>query len=170
VSGLYHTDLNRYRPEVTICTTSLTFINFTVCHRVYFCVWCGYEKKQILFPYTAYGEWFCNTYLKLYRQDVTICTTSLHSTSLRSAHTVYLCVSNGYENKQLLFPYTALSEWFSNTDLTLYIPWVTICTTSLTFNNFTVCLHSVFMCLVWIREQTELFPYTEFCEWFCNTD
>ena len=31
---------------------------------------------------------------------------------LRSAHTVYLCVFCGSENKQRLFPYTALTDWF----------------------------------------------------------
>ena len=33
----------------------------------------------------------------------------------------------------------------------LYVPpVVTVCTTSLTFNNSTFCPHSVFMCFVWI--------------------
>ena len=31
---------------------------------------------------------------------------------------------------------------------------VTICTASLTFNNSTFCPHTVFMCFVWISEQT----------------
>jgi len=31
---------------------------------------------------------------------------------LRSAHTVYLCVLCGSQNKQPLFPYTTLSDWF----------------------------------------------------------
>jgi hypothetical protein len=31
---------------------------------------------------------------------------------LRSAHTVYLCVLCGSQNKQRLFPYTALTDWF----------------------------------------------------------
>ena len=31
--------------------------------------------------------------------------------SLRSAHTVYICVLYGSENKQRLFPYTALPDW-----------------------------------------------------------
>ena len=31
---------------------------------------------------------------------------------LRSAHTVYLCILCGSENKQRLFPYTALTDWF----------------------------------------------------------
>ena len=41
-----------------------------------------------------------------------------------------------------------------NRDLTLYSPVVTICTASLTFNNSTFCPHTVFMCFVWISEQT----------------
>jgi hypothetical protein len=35
-----------------------------------------------------------------------------HSAILRSAHTVYLCVLCGSENKEQLFPYTALTDWF----------------------------------------------------------
>ena len=31
---------------------------------------------------------------------------------LYTAHTVYLCVLCGSENKQRLFPYTALTDWF----------------------------------------------------------
>jgi hypothetical protein len=47
----------------------------------------------------------------------------------------------------------------------LYVPYsgqytygtvVTICSTSLTFNNSTFCPHSVFMCFVWISEQTAI--------------
>jgi len=34
------------------------------------------------------------------------------SAILRSAHTVYLCVLCGSQNKQRLFPYTALTEFF----------------------------------------------------------
>ena len=33
---------------------------------------------------------------------------------------------------------------------------VTICTASLTFNNSTFCPHSVFVCFVWIWEQTAI--------------
>ena len=40
--------------------------------------------------------------------------------------------------------------------ITVYSPVVTICTTSLTFNNSTFCPHSVFMCFVWISEQTAI--------------
>ena len=37
-----------------------------------------------------------------------------------------------------------------------YSPVVTICTTSLTFNNSTFCPLNVFMCFVWISEQTAI--------------
>jgi hypothetical protein len=35
-----------------------------------------------------------------------------HSAIPRSAHTLYLCVLCGSQNKQRLFPYTALTDWF----------------------------------------------------------
>ena len=38
----------------------------------------------------------------------------------------------------------------------MYRTVVTICTASLTFNNSTFCPHSVFMCFVWISEQTAI--------------
>jgi hypothetical protein len=38
----------------------------------------------------------------------------------------------------------------------MYRTVVTICTASLTFNNPTFCPHSVFMCFVWIWEQTTI--------------
>ena len=69
---------------------------------------------------------------------------------------MYLCVLYGSQNKQRLFPYTALTDWFYNRDLTLCIPVFTICTTSLIFTNSTFCPHNVFMCFVWISEQTAI--------------
>jgi len=38
----------------------------------------------------------------------------------------------------------------------MYRTVVTICTTSLTFNNSTFWPQSVFMCIVWISEQTAI--------------
>ena len=98
------------------------------------------------------------TDLTLYSPVVTICTASLtFNNSTFCPHSV-LCVLCGSENKQRLFPYTALTGWFYN-HLTLYSPVVTICTTSLTFNNSTFCSHSVF---VWISEQTAIISLTGF--------
>jgi len=38
----------------------------------------------------------------------------------------------------------------------MYRTVVTICTASLTYSNSTFCPHSVFMCFVWISEQTAI--------------
>jgi hypothetical protein len=45
---------------------------------------------------------------------------------------------------------------YSQSDLPIMSRVVTICTTSLTFNNSTFCPHNVFMCFVWISEQTAI--------------
>ena len=49
-------------------------------------------------------------------------------------------------------------------------PVVTVCTTSLTFNNSTFCPHSVFMCLVWIWEQTAIISLYSFSWLVCITE
>ena len=89
-----------------------------------------------------------------------------HSTILRSAHTVDVCGLCGSQNKLRLFPYTALTDYFDNRDLTLYSPVVTICTTSLTFNNSMFCPHTVFMWFVWISDKQRLFPNAALNDWF----
>jgi len=80
-------------------------------------------------------------------------------------HSLFMCFVWIWE-QTLLFPYTALTDWFLwqrfnltgfyDRDLTLYSPVVNICTTSLTFNNSTFCPRSVLMCFVWIWEQTAI--------------
>jgi hypothetical protein len=49
--------------------------------------------------------------------------------------------------------------------LTLYGPVVAIWTASLTFNNSTFCPHSVFICFVWIWEQTAIIPLYSIITW-----
>jgi len=55
---------------------------------------------------------------------------------------------------------------FYNRDLTLYSPVVTICTTSLTFNNSTFCPRCVLMCLFGSQNKQLLFAYTALTDWF----
>ena len=88
---------------------------------------------------------------------------------------MYLCVLCGSQNKQLLFPYTALTDWFLyNRDgvcLLCSTNWVFICNSvqwwlyvpsSLTFTNSAFCPHSVFLCFVWIWEQTAIISLYSF--------
>ena len=91
----------------------LTFSNSTFCpHSVFMCfVWIS-EQTTIISLYsinwlgfiTETGSVYCavrNGYLNTIRVNL----------SLRSAHTPYLCVLCGSQNKQRLFPCTALTDW-----------------------------------------------------------
>jgi hypothetical protein len=49
-------------------------------------------------------------------------------------------------------------------------PVVTICTASLTFSNSTFCPHSVFMCFVWIWEQTAIISLYSINRLVCITE
>jgi hypothetical protein len=54
------------------------------------------------------------------------------------------------------FPIQHLTAWFYNRDLTLQSPVITICTTSLIFNNPTFCPHRVFIYVEWVTERVAL--------------
>ena len=124
-------------------------------HCIYvFCVDLRTNSHYCPIQYQLTG--FYNTDLTLYSRVVTICTASLTLSVLYSAHTLHLCVSCVSENKQTWFPYTILTDWFYNRDLTLYSPVITICTASIIFNNSTFCPHTVFVGFVWISEQTDI--------------
>ena len=103
---------------VTIRTTSLTFTNST--HSVFMCfVWISEQTAIIslcninwLVFITETEFVYCAVQTGSVVTMVTICTTSLTFTILRSAHTVYLCFLCVSQNKQRLFPYTTLTDWF----------------------------------------------------------
>ena len=100
---------------------------------------------------------------------VTICTASLtFNNSTFCPHSVFMCSVWNWEQTATISLYsinwlvfiTEIQCLLCGTDwiyvlcmLTLQSPVVTICTTSLTFNNSTFCPHNVFMCFVWIWEQ-----------------
>ena len=95
---------------------------------------------------TASGHYIYHQWSLHVPPVVTICTTSGHYTyrqwSLYLLPVVTICITSGH------YMYHQLS---------LYVPpVVTTCTASLTFNSSTFCPHSVFMCFVWISEQTAI--------------
>ena len=67
---------------------------------------------------------------------------------LRSAHTVYLCVLCGSDNKHRLFHCTALTGWFLYLRRSMFTARYVL--------NSTFCSHIAFMCFVWIWEQTPI--------------
>lgn len=59
----------------------------------------------------SYMTYIYDCRLTLWSLVVTLCTTSFNSDKLRCAERMHLCFSYGYENKQRLFPYTAVTDW-----------------------------------------------------------
>jgi hypothetical protein len=87
---------------------------------------------------------------------VTIYTTRLYNkTILRSAHTVYLRALCGSENKQRLFPYTALTDRFIITEISPVKLSGYHMYRQFNIQQFCV-LPTQFMCFVWISEQTAI--------------
>ena len=77
---------------------------------------------------------------------------------LRSAHTVYLCVVWIWEQTAIISLYSINWLVFITEMECVYCAVRTgsLYTASLTFSNSTFCPHSVFMCFVWIWEQTAI--------------
>ena len=83
--------------------------NSTFCpHSVFMCFVWIWEQTAIISLYSI------NWLVCITERECVYCavrTGSLYII-LRSAHTVHLCVLRGSQNKQRLFPYTALTDWF----------------------------------------------------------
>ena len=94
-----------------------------------------------------------------------------HSEILRSAHTVYLCVVYGSQNKQRLFPYTTLTDWFiwerlnpsSSSGYYMYHHvW---------HSEILRSTHTVYLCVVYgSQKKQRLFPCTALTDWVFNRD
>ena len=83
--------------------------NSTFCpHSIFICfVWIS-EQTEIISLYSI------NWLVCITETECVYCAvrTGYLYTILRSAHTLYLCILCGSQNKQRLFPYTALTDWF----------------------------------------------------------
>jgi hypothetical protein len=75
-------------------------------------VLCQSEKNSDYFHIQHSLTGFYNRVLTISYPVVTICSTGLTFKILRSAHTEKLCVLYGSENKQQIFPYNTLTDWF----------------------------------------------------------
>ena len=93
----------------SLYTASLRFSNSTFCpHSVFMCFVWVWEQTAIISLYSI------NWLVFITEPECVYCavrTGSLYII-LRSAHTVHLCVLCESQNKQRLFPYTTLTDWF----------------------------------------------------------
>jgi hypothetical protein len=84
----------------------------------------------------------------MYRTVVTICTAQWSLYVLHSGHYMYRTAVTVFTGQRSLY--------VPDSGHCMYRTVVTICTTSLIFSKSTFCPHSVFMCFVWIWEQTAI--------------
>jgi len=90
----------------------------------------------------------------MYRTVVTICTTSLTLiNSIFCPHTLFLCSIWISEQTAIISLYNI--NWLVCITETQCV-YCAVRTEHLTFTNSTFCPHSVFMCFVWIWEQTAI--------------
>ena len=99
----------------------------------------------------------------MYRTVITICTAQWSLYVPYSGHYMYrtvvtICTAQWslYVPHSGHYMYRTMVTICTYSDHYMYRTVVTICTTSLTFNNSTFCPHPVFMCFVWISEQTAI--------------
>jgi predicted GNAT family N-acyltransferase len=119
-----------WKSNAFLCTTRFTIKKFNVLPTQCICVFCVDLRTN-----SDYSLYSINWLVFITETECVYC-------AVRSAHTVYLCVLCGSENKHRLFHCTALNEWFLKQISCIL--------------RGTFCPHSVFMYFVWIWEQTAI--------------
>jgi hypothetical protein len=113
-----------HRVKTQLQLINITYIYIYICVCVCVCVWvCIYVFCVWISEQTAIISLYSINWLVFITEtECVYCAvrTGYLNAVLRSAHTVYLCVLCGSENKQRLFPYTALTDWFSKQRRSVY--------------------------------------------------
>jgi len=144
-----------YRTVFTICTAQWSLYVPHCGHHMY--------RTVVTICTAQWSPYVPHSGHYMYRTAVTICTAQWSPYVTHSGHYMYRTVGT-----------ICTAQWsLCTAQWSLYVPHsghymyrtaVTICTAqwslyvppSLTFNNSTFCPHSVFMCFVWIWEQTAI--------------
>jgi len=126
--------------------------NSTFCpHSVFVCFVWIWEQTAIISLYSI--KWL----VFITERESVYCAvrTGYLNIILRSAHTVYLlCVLCGSQNKQRLFPYTALNDWFLLPRGSVYCA---VRTGYLKYNS-TFCPRCIYVFCVDLRTNSDYFP------------
>jgi len=152
-----------YRPVVTICTAQWSL---RIPHS-------GQYMYRTVVPICT-AQWSLyvpNSGHYMYRTVVTICTAQWALSVPPSGHYMYRTVvticsarwsqyvphSGHYMYRTVVTICTAQwSLYVPHSGHYMYLTVITICTASLTFSNSTFFSHIIFMCFVWISEQTSI--------------
>jgi len=151
-----------YHTVVTIRTASLTFSNSTFCpHSVFMCFVWIWEQTAIISLYSINWLVFITDTQCVYCavRPGSLYTASLtFSNSTFCPHSVFPCFVWIWEQTAIISLYSINWLVFITETVCVYCAVRTgsLYTVSLTFSNSTFCPHSVFMCFVWIWEQTTI--------------
>jgi len=146
----------------SLYTASLTFSNSTFCpHSVFMCFVWIWEQTAIISLYSI------NWLVFITETECVYCavrTGSLYTASLTFSnstfcpHSVFMCFVWIWEQTAIISLYSI--NWLVFITETEYVYCTvrtgSLYTASLTLSNSTFCPHSVFMCYVWIWEQTAI--------------
>ena len=135
-----HSGHGMYRTVVTICTAKWSLYVPHSGHYMY--------RTVVTICTAQWSLYVPQSGHYMYRTVVTICTGQWSRYVPHSAQYMYRTVVTICTGQW--------SRYVPHSAHYMYRTVVTICTTSLTFHNSTFCPHSVFMCFVWISEQTAI--------------
>ena len=146
VPHLVHT-LTLLKPRGFLYSTSFSIKIFCVCpHSIFMCFVWIWEQTAATSLYSVNWSVFVTETECIY---CAVRTEYIHKFYILSTQCIYefFC---GSQNKRLLFHYTALTDWFLLQRQNVFTARYGLNT----FINSTFCPHSIFMCFVWISEQT----------------
>jgi hypothetical protein len=139
-----------YRTVVTVCTARFNIQQFYVLPTQCICVWI-WEQTAIISLYSI------NWLVFITETECVYCAVrNGHLTFNNSPfcpHSVFMCFVWIWEQTAIISLYN--SNWLVFTAQTECV-YCAVRTGHLTFSNSTFCPHSVFMCFVWIWEQTAI--------------
>ena len=150
------TKIYTFQPSGHYIYHQITFNNCTLCpHCIYvFCIYLRKYSELCHLLHKMIG--FYNYDLPLYSSVITIYTTTLTFNNCTFCpHRIYLfciCLRTNNDLCHLLLKLFG----FHNKDLSLYCPVVTIYTTSLTFNNCTLCPNCIYVFCIYLRTNSDL--------------
>jgi len=168
-------------PVVTICTASGHYMyrqwSVYVLHSGHY-MYCRWSLYVPHIGHYMYRQWslyvlpvviICTASGRyVYRTVITLCTASGHS-MYRTVVTIFTA-GRHYMYRTLVTICTASGHYIYRQWSLYVLPVVTICTTSFIFSNSTFCPHSVFMCCVWISEQTAIISLYSINRLVCITE
>jgi hypothetical protein len=136
-----------YRTVVTICTAQWSLYVPQTGHYMY--------RTDVTICTAQWSLYVQHSGHYMYRTVVTIRTAQPSLYVMHRGHYIYrtvviLCTAQ----RSIYLPHSG--HYIYRTAVTVCTAQRSLCTASLTFNNSTFSPHSVFMCFVWISEQTAI--------------